>query len=64
MSYSIGEPAYPVPDDARFETREEAEVKAIELSCTMYYDATVLAVWEDDGGEVLALVFRGIVYTS
>ncbi len=58
--YSIGNPAEPLPADPRFSTREEAEIAALELS--LAHDDAVLAVWEDEHGEVLALVFAGIVY--
>jgi len=62
MAYSIGDPADPLSDDPRFDTREAAEIAAIERTVTELHSNEVLAVWEDGSGEILALVFCGIVY--
>ncbi len=58
--YSIGDPENPQPNDKRFETAEAAEVAAVEASV----DDHVWAVWHDEDGELLSLVFNQQVFTS
>lgn len=60
LPYSIGILEYPREDDDRFESQEEAEDRATELS---KYNDSVMGVWNEDGGEVLAIAYGGILYT-
>ena len=56
--YSIGHLTSPEPDDLRFEYQEDAEWTAIQCS----YDDDVWAVWEDEPGEVRAIIYQQLVY--
>lgn len=56
--YSIGRLESPSLDDAQYETVQEAEIAAIEASI----DDGVWAVWENDSGDVLAIVYQSEVY--
>lgn len=60
MAFSIGHLERPTGEDRQFDTREEAEIAAIEES----YDDGVRAVWDNDSGEILAIVYQQTVYTS
>lgn len=59
MTYSFGDPHNPLPTDLRFDTAAAAEIAALEA-----LDPDILAVWDDESGEVLALVFNGTVYRA
>jgi hypothetical protein len=56
--FSAGHLIAPQPSDSRFDELGDAVNKAIEASV----DDDVWAVWEDDSGEVLAVVYQQIVY--
>jgi hypothetical protein len=56
--YSIGRLERPQPDDEQFDDFVDAEVKAIEESI----DDAVWAVWENESGEILAIVYMQVVY--
>jgi len=58
--YSIGCPTSPREDDPRFDDLDEAIAAAV----THSYDDGVwaVAVWEDDSGELLALVYQQQVF--
>ena len=49
----------PRPDDPRFKKYAEAEQAALDGSV----DDDVWAVWQDDSGEILAIVYQGQVFT-
>lgn len=57
--FSYGVPHCPLPDDPRFNTEDEAISAAVKLND----DDEVYAVWDDESGEILALVFAGMIYT-
>ena len=64
MTFSFGDPNDPRPDDKRFDT-EEAAIRAAQEYQEEHDDILhcyVLAVWEDESGDVQCLVFRQIVY--
>ncbi len=57
--FSAGRLTDPQPGDLRFEKFDEAMNAAIEGS----KDDDVWAVWEDDSGEILAVVYQQQVFT-
>lgn len=56
--FSVGDPRDPQPSDPRFTSRIEAE----QYARTRSFPNSVLAVWHDASGEVIALAFDGFVY--
>lgn len=58
--YSVGDLRSPQPDDQRFTTQAEAEHYARETS----YPDRVLGIWHDDSGDLVAIVYDGLVYWS
>jgi len=56
--YSIGCPTSPREDDPRFADLGQAIAAAVQHS----YDDDIWAVWEDDSGELLALVYQQQVF--
>jgi hypothetical protein len=58
-TYSVGTLTNPKPDDQRFGFFEEAVKSAIQASS---WDDFVWGVWNDDSGELLAIVYQGRVY--
>lgn len=61
MRYSYGDPRNPCDDDPRFASFEEAQQEAAKQS---RIEDRIFAVWEDESGEILALVYDGIAYRS
>jgi len=59
MSYSIGDPRDPKDSDPRFETEDQAYQAAMRASSL---DDCVWAVWDDDNGDLLMLVFDQQAY--
>lgn len=57
--YSIGDPNDPTDDDPKFDTIAAAEIAAIEAS----WNDSVHAVWDDETGEVMSLVFQQQVFS-
>lgn len=58
-SYRVGVLESPNDDDERFETQEEAEIAAINLS----FNDSVIAVWDEDDDQIVALVYQQTVYS-
>jgi hypothetical protein len=58
--FSAGHLTNPRPDDPRFNEYAEAEQAAVDKSV----DDGVWAVWQDDSGEILTIVYQGQVFTS
>lgn len=58
IMYSIGILKNPQKDDLCFSDIEEAEKSAVSASI----DDDVCAVWDNKSGEVLSIVYQGIVY--
>jgi len=56
--FSAGHLTSPRPDDPRFNEYAEAEQAAVNKSV----DDDVWAVWEDESGEILAIVYQGQVF--
>jgi hypothetical protein len=59
MTYSIGEARNPRDNDSRFPSFEEAQSAAVKRS---EREDCIFAVWEDERGEILVLVYEGLVY--
>ena len=57
--YSIGALVMPGKDDPQFDDYGKAEEAAIAAS----YDDGVWAVWENESGEIQAIVYQQMVYT-
>jgi hypothetical protein len=57
--FSAGHLTSPRPDDPRFNEYTEVEQAALDGSV----DDSAWAIWQDDSGEILAIVYRGQVYT-
>lgn len=57
-TYRIGILAFPEPDDPTFDSQADAEIAAIQMS----YNDSVIAVWDADDGEIVALVYQMTVY--
>jgi hypothetical protein len=60
LPYSIGTLDNPQPYDDKFDSQEEAEDTAMELS---KYNDSIMGVWREEDGEVLAIAYGGILYT-
>lgn len=60
--FSYGDPDDPRPNDPRFDTEEDATAAAQAYQIQRPHDGGVLAVWEDESGEIMALVFAGYAY--
>jgi hypothetical protein len=58
--FSAGHLVSPRPDDPRFKEWAQAEQVAVDRSV----DDDVWAVWQDDSGEILAIVYQGQVFTG
>jgi hypothetical protein len=56
--YSYGKLEFPAEDDPRFEDLEEAEQEAAKAS----WDDGVYGVWEDESGELMAIVYERTVF--
>lgn len=56
--FSIGRLEYPRADDDQYAEFMKAELAAIEYSI----DDSVWAVWENESGEVLSIVYQTITY--
>lgn len=56
--YSIGDPFTGKRTDMRYKNQEDADIAAIEASV----DDHVWAVWDEDDGELVALVFQERVF--
>ena len=56
--FSAGHLLTPQPSDQRFEKYDDAVTTAMNESA----DDDIWAVWEDESGEVLAVVYQRIVY--
>jgi len=52
--YSIGRLEYPAEDDEQFKELPDAEQTAIEASV----DDAVLAVWENESGELMMIAYQ------
>ncbi|MBA7589737.1 hypothetical protein ES708_31826 [subsurface metagenome] len=59
MEYSIGHLLVPEKDDPQFDDYGKAEEAAIAAS----YDDGVWAVWENESGEIQAIVYQQQVFT-
>ncbi len=57
--YSIGDLRHPKPTDPQFNDADTAIRAAVAASV----DDWVWAVWDNDTGEILAIVYQGIAYT-
>ena len=57
--FSAGYLTNPRPDDPRFKEYSDAAQAAVDRSA----DDSVWAVWQDDSGEILAIVYQGQVFT-
>ncbi len=62
-NFSFGDPDSPCEDDPRYISEEESIHKALEYQNERPFEG-VLAVWEDDSGEIVCLICRGIEYSS
>lgn len=60
--YSVGHLMMPATDDPRFDTEAEALAHAGEKGAKNYN--TMLGVWHDESGELVAIVYEGTVFTS
>lgn len=58
--FSAGHLQDPRPDDKRFDDVADADRCAMDGS----YDDSVWAVWDDDGGEVLAVVYQQQMFVA
>lgn len=58
MKYSIGHLMMPSKDDKQFDSLEDAEVKALEES----FDDGIWAVWDNEYGELLSIVYQQEVF--
>lgn len=56
--YSIGDPITKIKAVKQFETCEEADIAAIEASV----DGCIWAVWSEEDGEIISLVFGQRVF--
>jgi ABC-type cobalt transport system substrate-binding protein len=59
--FSYGHPSSPQENDPRFESYEDA-LKAAEQYQNKHPWNGILAIWEDESGEVLALLFDGLLF--
>jgi hypothetical protein len=57
--FSAGHLTDPQPDDPRFKEYTDAARAAVDRSV----DDDVWAVWQDDSGEILAIVYQDQVFT-
>jgi hypothetical protein len=57
--FSAGHLTDPHPDDPRFKEYADAAQVAVKRSV----DDDVWAVWQDESGEILAIVYQGEVFT-
>lgn len=58
MTYSIGDPHIGKRTDMLYEDQESADIAAIEASV----DNHIWAIWDEDDGELVALVFQERVF--
>lgn len=58
MKFSVGHLEYPKEDDEQFNDELEAEAAAIKAS----RNDSIWAVWDNESGEVLSIVYQEIAY--
>ena len=58
--FSAGDLTNPRPEDPRFKEYAEAEQAALDGSV----EDGVWAIWQDESGEILAIVYQGQVFTG
>jgi hypothetical protein len=58
--FSIGTLDNPRDNDQQFDTRGQAQAVATDQSC---HNDRIMAVWDNETGEVLAIAYAGILYT-
>lgn len=58
QQFSAGHLESPAPSDSRFDTKNEAVNHAVHGS----YDDSVWAVWDDENGEIIVVVYQQMVY--
>jgi hypothetical protein len=59
MNYSIGHLTMPDKDDQLFDDEDKAEQAAVLAS----YDDSVWAVWDNESGDVLSVIWQQQVFT-
>jgi hypothetical protein len=61
-TYSYGDPSGPTPNDPRFEDELDAVQAARDKSMSDPLDEPIYAVWHDEDGAVICLVWNGVSY--